>query len=214
MASSQLHVFPFRAIIQLSPSDWLPPLFTLIWKYHCINTDRNFAIILPLRKGKDLKSHCTKYRGILLSVPAKVFAHICLARMKRTIFAKQRPQKSGFTPGRSTLDRIIASRLLAERRHGYRLPLYAAYIDLRAAFDSLGRKSVWNILKTIGIPPTLVDIINTLYSSTHGVVRVNGTISDISEAFSISSGVCQGCVLAANIFSTAIDRILNNKRWL
>ena len=49
--------------------------------------------------------------------------------------------------------------------------------------DSPDRNSLWNILNTIGIPPKLVDIIKTLYSSTHGVVRVNGTISD---AFSIS----------------------------
>ena len=61
--------------------------------------------------------------------------------------------------------------------------------------------------KTIGIPPKLVDIIKTLYSSTHSVVRVNGTIS---EAFSISSGVRQGCVIAANLFNNATDRILNN----
>ena len=187
---------------------WLLPLFTLIWKYCVIPTDWNIAIILPLWKGKGPKSDCTKYRGIsLLSVPAKVFAHICLARIKRTIFAKQRPQQSGFTPGRSTLDRIIALRLIAERRHEFRQPLYAAYIDLRAAFDSLDRNSLWNILKTIGIPPKLVDIIKTLYSSTRSVVRVNGTIS---EAFSISSGVRQGCVLAANLFNTATDRILNN----
>ena len=39
------------------------------------------------------------------------------------------------------------------------------------------------------------------------MVRVRGTIS---EAFSISSGVRQGCVLAANLFNTATDRILNN----
>ena len=69
------------------------------------------------------------------------------------------------------------------------------------------RRILPGILKTIGIPPKLVDIIKTLYSSTHSVVRVNGTIS---EAFSISSGVRQGCVLAANLFNTATDRILNN----
>ena len=39
------------------------------------------------------------------------------------------------------------------------------------------------------------------------MVRVNGTIS---EAFSVSSGVRQGCVLASNLFNTATDRILNN----
>ena len=60
--------------------------------------------------------------------------NICLARMKKTIFAKQQPQQSGFTRSRSTLDRIIALRLLAERQHEYCQPLYAAYIEFRAAF--------------------------------------------------------------------------------
>ena len=109
--------------------------------------------------------------------------------------------------GQSTLDRIIAIRLLAERRHGYRQPLYTAYIEIRAGVDFLDHNSLWNILKTIGIPPTFVDIIKTLYSSTTSVVRVNG---NISEAFSISSGVRQGCVLTANICNTATDRILSN----
>ena len=127
--------------------------------------------------------------------------------MKRTIFAKQRPQQSGFTPGRSTLDRIVALRLLAERRHEYanhyKPPTSTSELPL----------TLWTatpsgtFLKTIGIPPKLVDNIKTLYSSTHSVVRVNGTIS---EAFSISSGVCQSCVLAANLFNTATNRILNN----
>ena len=39
------------------------------------------------------------------------------------------------------------------------------------------------------------------------MVRVNGTTS---EAFSIYPGVRQGCVLAANIFSTATGRITNS----
>ena len=98
-----------------------------------IPTDWNLAIILPLWKGKGSKSDCTKYRGpiSLLSVPAKVFAHICLARMKRTIFAKQRPQQSGFT---STFDRIVALRLLAERRlciPPTTISRFGAYIDLK-----------------------------------------------------------------------------------
>ena len=68
------------------------------------------------RKRPEIRLHqIPRYLDSLLSVPAKIFAHICLARIKQTIFAKQRPQQSGFTPGRSTLDRIIGFRLLAER---------------------------------------------------------------------------------------------------
>ena len=89
---------------------------------------------------------------------------------KEIIFAKQ--QQSDFTPGRSTLYRIITLRLLAERRHEYRQPLHATYIEIRAAFDSLDPNSLCNILS---IPPKLVDIIKTLYLSTHSAVRVSGT---------------------------------------
>ena len=90
---------------------------------------------------------------------------------KEIIFAKQ--QQSDFTPGRSTLYRIITLRLLAERRHEYRQPLYATYIEIRDAFDSLDPNSLCNILS---IPPKLVDIIKTLYLSTHSAVRVSGTL--------------------------------------
>ena len=185
---------------------WLLTLFTLVWERCSIPADWTLAIILPLWKGKGSKSDCTKYRGIsLLSVPAKVFAHICLSRIKTLLLQKQRPQQSGFTPCRSTLDRIISLRLLAERRIEYREPLFAAYIDLKAAFDSLDRESLWNILKIIGTPQKIIDIITMLYTSTKSMVRVNGSLT---EPFTISSGVRQGCVLAANLFNTATDRIL------
>ena len=164
----------------------------------------------PLTGTTPSLSHSGKEKAQNQTAPNTEAYHFCfclfrpkfsLTRMKKTIFAKQRLQQSGFTPGRSTLDRIIALRLLAERRHEYRQP---AYIDLRAAFDSLDRNSLWNIRKTIGIPPKLVDMIKTRYSSTQGVARVNGTIS---EAFSISSGVRQGALEAIEMLLITTDKI-------
>ena len=62
-------------------------------------------------------------------------------------------------------------------------------------------------LKLLEYHQNLLTSSTTLYSPTHGVVTVNGTIS---EALSMSSGVRQGCILAANLFNIATDRILNN----
>ena len=71
------------------------------------------------------------------------------------------------------------------------LTVFNIYIDLRAAFESFDRNSLWNILKTIGIPQKRVNIIKTLYSSTHSVVRVNGTISEApSPRTRCSPGLC------------------------
>ena len=66
-------------------------------------------IIIPQCKGciYVLRSDCSNYRGItLLSSPGKVFAQL-LARIKPTLLSHRRIQQSGFTPRRSTCDRIL-----------------------------------------------------------------------------------------------------------
>ena len=45
-------------------------------------------------------------------------------------------QQSGFTPGRSTADRILTLNLVSQTRHAYGKSTYAAYVDLKSAFDS------------------------------------------------------------------------------
>ena len=44
----------------------------------------------------------------LLSVSVKVFARIILDRVPLHLLEHQRPEQSGFTPKRSTIDRILA----------------------------------------------------------------------------------------------------------
>ncbi|KAG0716086.1 hypothetical protein GWK47_010475 [Chionoecetes opilio] len=49
----------------------------------------------------------------------------------------QRPQQSGFTPGKSTTDRFLVLRVLVERRREFRQGMLAAYVHLKKAFDSV-----------------------------------------------------------------------------
>jgi len=59
----------------------------------------------------------------LLSVPGKVFMHVLLSRIQPLLESACRPQQSGFTAGRSTVDAILAPRLLSELRTEYDRPL-------------------------------------------------------------------------------------------
>ncbi|KAI8496908.1 hypothetical protein Bbelb_255630 [Branchiostoma belcheri] len=113
--------------------------------------------------------------------------------------------KRFFTPGRSTVDRILTLRLLAEKRREFRKPLYAAYVDMKQAFDSVYRNALWLLLKALGVPAKLVHLLSLLYSNTSSRVKVNGLLSD---SFVINSGVRQGCVLAPTIFNVAIDHVM------
>ncbi|XP_069998501.1 uncharacterized protein [Penaeus vannamei] len=54
----------------------------------------------------------------------------------------QRPEQSGFTPGKSTIDCILTLRVIVERRREFGRGLLAAYIDLKKAFDTVHRESL------------------------------------------------------------------------
>ena len=77
---------------------------------------------------------CSSYRPItLLSVPGKVLAHVLLARLEPLLSKTRRPQQSGFTKSRSTLDAILALRLLFDTHREFDKTLYFAFIDLKGS---------------------------------------------------------------------------------
>ena len=143
-----------------------------VWTTGEIPSDWKRGIIVPLWKGKGNPQDCNIYRGVtLLSVPSKVLAKVLLARIRPHLLKHQRLEQSGFTPKRSTIDRILALRVLSERMREYRSRFFAAYIDLRKAFDSVDRGALWRLLGFRGVPQTLINLLFKLYSGTESAVR-------------------------------------------
>ena len=100
---------------------------------------------MPLYKWKGSKTECGNYREIThLSVPGKVFANVLLNRIKPLLLSTRRQEQSDFTPGRSTVHRILTLNILAQTRREFHKPLFAAYVDLKAAFDSVDRQILWS----------------------------------------------------------------------
>ncbi|XP_077255212.1 uncharacterized protein LOC143893561 [Temnothorax americanus] len=75
--------------------------------------------------------------------------------------------------------------------------LVAAFIDLKAAFDSVNREKIWEALKREGISEQLRTRIENLYEETRSVVRVKG---EKGSCFCMVKGVRQGCPLSAMLF--------------
>ena len=67
---------------------------------------------------------------MLLSVPGNVFAQIILERVRHHLLVHQRPEQSGFPPKRSTIERILALRVLTECRREFWQGLLAAILSL------------------------------------------------------------------------------------
>jgi len=102
---------------------------------------------------------------------------------------------------RSTIYAILALRLLSELHQEFYQPLNVAYIDIKAAFDSVDR-AAWKALRSSGAPPFLIQLIEHLHTGTTSRVRVGG---QLSEPFETTSGVRQGCVLAPALFYPAVQ---------
>jgi len=63
---------------------------------------------------------------------------LCTRQSFRSLLHRQqRPQQSGFTAGRLTVDAILALRLLSELYRKSSKPLHVSYVDIKAAFDSV-----------------------------------------------------------------------------
>ena len=125
-------------------------------------------------------------------MPGKVFAHIIFARIKPALLSHRRPQQSGFTPGRSTCKRIATLCNIAQRRHDFRHPTFAALVDLRAAFDSLSRPALWLLLTRLGIPDKIVRLFRVLLETTLLVVfgQVGLTAHGLKSRLVFARAVC------------------------
>jgi len=131
-----------------------------------------------------------------------VFAHIILARIKPTLLSQRHPQQSGFMPGHSTCDRIATLFNIAQWRQAIGHPTFAAFVDLRAAFDSLSRPALWLFLTRLGIADKIVRLSRVLHDNSVSCVRTGGTHS---SWFKIEAGVRLGCVVAPDSFATGMD---------
>jgi sorting nexin-29 len=185
-----------RVMYQLCNRIWTDEVFPDEWKK---------AIIVPLHKKKD-KLDCNNYRGIsLLCHSSKIFTSILLDRIRTKTDEILSEEQAGFRASRSTIDQIFTLRQLSEKYSDFSRDLFVCYVDFRKAFDSIWRKGLWKVLRSMGYPEKIVRLLEKLYSGTFSAVRVG---ADITEWFETVVGVLQGCILSPILFNIFLEIIM------
>ena len=114
-------------------------------------------------------------------------------------------EQSGFTPGRSTIDRIVTLNTVIQTRKEFQRPIWIVFVDLKAAFDSVDRKALWKLLCGLVLHSKVVDLMEALYTDTRSCVWADGVLSDW---FAVGSGVRQGCRIAPDLFLGPMDHMM------
>lgn len=162
------------------------------------------TIIFPIYK-KGPVNEVNNYRGIsFMNSSAKIFMGVLNDRLQAWVEAKEIivEYQAGFRRRYSTADNIynlsaIVNIKLAERRK-----VYAFFVDFKAAFDTVPRKSLLYKLHTIGLSYKFIKMISEIYKNTKAAVW---TGEELSEYFDTKSGVKQGCLLSPLLFSLYVN---------
>lgn len=162
--------------------------------------------IVPVPKKGDL-TKTGNYRGIALtSIVSKTLNRMVLNRIKPSIEKILRIHQNGFRTGRSTTSHILGLRRILEGAKAKNLSAVMTFIDFRKAFDSIHRGILMKILRAYGIPDTIVNLIERMYTGTMAKVL---TTDGLTAAFLILAGVMQGDTLAPYLFVIVIDYIMS-----
>ena len=100
---------------------------------------------------------------------------------------------------------VFVLRQIQEKCREQNMGLYATFVDLTKAFDTVSREGLWKILEKSGCPPKFLAMIIQLHENQQGQVRYG---QELSAPFPIENGVKQGCVLAPTLFSIFFSMML------
>ena len=97
---------------------------------------------------------------------------------------------------------IFVLRQIQDKCRKHNMGLYAAFVDLTKAFDTVSLDGLWKILARLGCPPKFLTILRQLHESQQGQVKHNGSLSG---SFPISNSVQQGSIMLPEAASTSIS---------
>ncbi|BHF69947.1 hypothetical protein SprV_0301299400 [Sparganum proliferum] len=180
-----------------------------MWRQGEVPQDFKDATIVHLYKRKGSRQLCDNHRGIsLLNIAAKIFARILLNRLNNHLKHNLLPESQcGFRRHRGTTDMIFAARQLQEKCQEMRTHLYSTFVDLTKAFDTVNREGLWKIMQKFGCPERFIEMVRQLHDDIMARVTDNGAVS---EAFAVTNGVKQGCVLTPALFSLMFSAMLTD----
>lgn len=165
------------------------------------------AIIIPIYKKGDAKVPANFRPISLLSIPGKVYARCLLFHLQDWIDQHRilGLEQIGFRKGRSTLDHAIVLLHLAHKYSvSFKSKLFVAFLDLKAAFDSVDRNLLWKKLLHMGIDKELLCLIQRLYTDTSCQIRLTQD-RKLTEEIPTNRGVKQGCLLAPTLFNLFLN---------
>ena len=164
----------------------------------------NDSFMVFLAKGKESSDSCFTARTPSCTRPLtladsaqKVIAKLLNRSLAKVAAATVSPLQCGFVRGRRIQDAIlmteahgIAARIDSPEQGGM------IFLDQKAAFPSVARNYLFEVLRAMGVPALFPQAILYLYSNSNAFVRFGGSDKLVVE---LRQGIKQGCPMSGNL---------------
>lgn len=109
--------------------------------------------------------------------------------------------QAGFTGARAFTDQTFSLRQILEKCREYNVPKHHIFIDFKAAYDTVDRKQLWQILHENGLPVKLTRLIKATLDGVMCYERFSGELADPFESH---RGLRQGHGLSCSLFNIGL----------
>lgn len=134
----------------------------------------------------------------LLNIDAKLYAKVIANRLLPLIPRWVSSEQTGSIPGREARDNALRTLSLMAYAGGSSQPTLLLSTDAEKAFDRVHWEYLMATLSHLGIGPSLLSHISTLYNFPTAQIRINATLS---KPFTLFNGTRQGCPLSPILFA-------------
>lgn len=184
-----------------------------IWTGGCVPTGSRNSILVSVPKPGGDPSEMRDYRGIsVMGSVMKLLMTIISNRIydaceERGLF---RPSQAGFRFKEEAPAQVACLHEIATRRQNRRLATYAAFVDFKAAYDTVPHELLFKKLEMMGFRGRILSFLRELYGMSFVKIRT-GTAPDyrFSAPVPLERGLRQGCPASPVLFNLFINDIFD-----
>jgi Reverse transcriptase (RNA-dependent DNA polymerase)/Endonuclease-reverse transcriptase len=177
--------------------------FSLVRKYKEIPLAWKQARIIPVWKNKGTATDVQYYRPIALtSHIRRLYEKLILKAIKPIVDPHLLKHQGGFRDNRGTLHQILCLHELCVANP----EAYKAFLDIKAAYDTVDRRILWSKLHSdFQMPHDLIMTLRGMFDDNRAILTVKGVDS---EPILIQRGLLQGSTLSPILFNCYINGLL------
>ena len=158
-----------------------------------------------LWKNKGSSSDVAMHRPIALTSNVRKLAERIILQKMIDSMKPLHPAQCGFRHNTSTADASLLLSSIFEQQNSEEKPLYVAFLDIKAAFDTVDRSILWPILARYKLPHPTIEIIKRLFDFNCSQLLIQNAKSD---PIPLGTGLLQGSILSPVLYAYFINDLI------